>query len=201
MTAFFFLVGTVLSYLLPIILHIHEIKLCRFFFGSLTMMFLTPTFINVFVIYAIANLHDISWGTRPSQNAGLSKKQQDQKDRFEIFRSKVLILWLLFNAGFGYAIIYLSRRGQNNYILVLAIFVGIVLWLRLLFSLCNLIISCCDSCCLKRHTTNVRKQEPRQISRTPKQMQEWEEEDRRAEEERVLLEEHAQEMPAIVRIL
>ena len=66
MTVFFFLVGTVLSYVLPLILHMHELKFCRFLFGSLTMMFLTPTFINVFVIYAISNLHDISWGNRPS---------------------------------------------------------------------------------------------------------------------------------------
>ena len=86
MTAFFFIIGTLLSYLLPIVMHINEIRLCRFLFGSLTMLYLTPTFINVFVIYAIANLHDISWGNRPSQNAGLSKQEQDQKDKFEIFR-------------------------------------------------------------------------------------------------------------------
>ena len=75
MTAFFFIIGTLLSYLLPIVMHINEIRLCRFLFGSLTMLYLTPTFINVFVIYAIANLHDISWGNRPSQNAGLSKQK------------------------------------------------------------------------------------------------------------------------------
>ena len=105
------------------------------------MIYLTPTFINVFVIYAVANLHDISWGNRPSKNEGLSGEQQDQKDRFEIFRSKVLILWLLFNAAFAYIVIYISRKGQNNYILLFAVFVATVLWLRIIFAFCNSMLS------------------------------------------------------------
>ena len=34
--------------------------------GLLSYLTLIPMFTNVFQIYAMANLHDISWGNRPS---------------------------------------------------------------------------------------------------------------------------------------
>ena len=149
--AFFFILGALLSYGLPVVLHIREINFCKFVLGTITMLYLTPTFINVFVIYAIANLHDVSWGNRPS-NAGLSKEEQDMKDDYEIFRSKVLLGWMFFNVGFGYIIIYLSRGGQNEYIVFLAVFVAIILWLRLLFSFLNRLVTFYDTIKLENHS-------------------------------------------------
>ena len=148
--AFFFIVGALLSYVLPVFMYVRHIKFCNFLVGTIAMMYLTPTFINVFVIYAISNLHDVSWGNRPS-NAGLSKDEQDLKDEYEIFRSKFMLVWLLFNVAFGYIMIYLSRGGGNEYIVFVAAFVALILWLRLIFALCNRLLTCCDNSRLERH--------------------------------------------------
>ena len=37
--------------------------------GVFSYIFMMPTFINVMAIYSMCNLHDISWGNRPT-NAG-----------------------------------------------------------------------------------------------------------------------------------
>jgi chitin synthase len=34
--------------------------------GLIAYLFMMPTFINIFQIYAMCNLHDISWGNRPA---------------------------------------------------------------------------------------------------------------------------------------
>ena len=114
------------------------------------LTYLTPTLINVFVIYAISNLHDISWGNRPS-NSGLSKEEQNRQEDYEIFRSKFLIGWLCFNVSFSYIVIYLSRNNQNNYIMLFAIFVGGILWIRLVISFINRLIVCYDKFKLERY--------------------------------------------------
>ena len=115
--AFIFLVSTLVSMVFPIMLHLNNIRLCRFVFGSLVMIFLSPTFINVFVLYAIANLHDISWGNRP-KNADISAKQQDHKDKFEIFRFNVLVWWLLANSIFAFCVVEISTVAQDGFILI-----------------------------------------------------------------------------------
>ena len=62
----FLIAGILFSFMFPVVLHFFDIRFCRFIWGAIWLLFMTPTFINVFVIYAIANLHDISWGNRPS---------------------------------------------------------------------------------------------------------------------------------------
>ena len=51
--------------------------------GLIAYLVLIPMFTNVFSIYAMANLHDISWGNRPTgQTAGteaFSAKEDIQK--------------------------------------------------------------------------------------------------------------------------
>lgn len=35
--------------------------------GIAQFLFLTPTYVNIFLIYAICNIHDCTWGNRPDQ--------------------------------------------------------------------------------------------------------------------------------------
>ena len=155
-----FLIGAVLSYVLPVIMHCSELSLCKFalgkllpaeisfnsvLLGAIILTYLTPTLINVFVIYAISNLHDISWGNRPS-NSGMTKEEQNRQEDYEIFRSKFLIGWLFTNVGFSYVVIYLSRNNQNGYIMLFAIFVGGILWFRLVLAFLNRLLTIFDKC-------------------------------------------------------
>lgn len=42
----------------------------KYVIGLVSYILLLPTFINVMQIYSMSNLHDISWGNRPSVSAG-----------------------------------------------------------------------------------------------------------------------------------
>lgn len=44
--------------------------------GMLTYILMLPTFINIMTIYSMCNLHDISWGNRPSVAAGAAGANQ-----------------------------------------------------------------------------------------------------------------------------
>lgn len=50
--------------------------------GMISYILLLPTFINIMQIYAMCNLHDISWGNRPSAaaaNTGTNAFSDDAK--------------------------------------------------------------------------------------------------------------------------
>jgi len=38
----------------------------RYIVGLISYFMMMPMFLNVFTIYAICNLHDVSWGNRPA---------------------------------------------------------------------------------------------------------------------------------------
>ena len=59
--------------------------------GFVSYLFLTPTYINMFITYSFCNIHDVSWGNRASAGAG--KKE----DEYKGFRSNVLVTWIIFN--------------------------------------------------------------------------------------------------------
>ena len=52
--------------------------------GLISYLILIPMFTNIFSIYAMANLHDISWGNRPTTQASgteaFSAKADVQKE-------------------------------------------------------------------------------------------------------------------------
>ena len=59
----------------------------------------TPTYVNVFTIYAMCNIHDITWGNRADSQT------QAEKERFEDFkqfRASWVLLWALTNGVFAY---------------------------------------------------------------------------------------------------
>ena len=38
----------------------------KYIFGLFSYLFMIPTYVNILGIYAMSNLHDISWGNRPA---------------------------------------------------------------------------------------------------------------------------------------
>mmetsp|Transcript_8982 Transcript_8982/g.8532 ORF Transcript_8982/g.8532 Transcript_8982/m.8532 type:complete len:166 (+) Transcript_8982:1257-1754(+) len=90
-------------------------SLCKYFFGVIILVFLGPTYINIIIIYSMANLHDVSWGNRATDD----NKGEATKRALEQFRSLYLIVWIGLNVVYGYSIIYITDAGQTAFIFVL----------------------------------------------------------------------------------
>ena len=139
-----FLVFTVFSFVIaPISLHPCSIKPARFLFGTIVMIFFMLTFINVFEIYAFANLHDTTWGNRPSRKKRSSMRDLTQKNEFKSFRFRVLFWWLLANTVVAYTVVQFSRAGQHNFLLVLTEIIAGFHAVRFMFSLSDRMLHCC----------------------------------------------------------
>ena len=73
-------------------------------FGAYLIML--PGFINVMNLYSMCNLHDLSWGNRPSTSGGTNaftdaqKKQAELKKEYEMYRVKFLMFWICGNAAY-----------------------------------------------------------------------------------------------------
>ena len=80
-------------------------------FGFLHYLFLLPTYINVFLIYSICNVHDCTWGNRPDI---LNEEERGKSDEFEEYRAKWVIVWVLCNAGFSYLLIWINQSSKNG---------------------------------------------------------------------------------------
>jgi hypothetical protein len=110
-----------------------EIKMGTFTLGAITYVFLTPTYINIFVIYAFCNMHDISWGNRPTTASAEDKKMAAQKSEYEVYRSDRLFVWMIYNAGVGYFLTYFARN-DSDYLAAIALIIGIFMVFRLLLA-------------------------------------------------------------------
>ena len=70
----FFLIIS-LSYLLPFALNWKKIEIGKFLLGLLSLSFLAPTYVNIFSVYSIFNVHDVTWGNRPTIMTEKFKKE------------------------------------------------------------------------------------------------------------------------------
>jgi len=99
-------------YLVPILLRPIDFifNFQQYVIGLVSYLLLLPTFINVMQIYSMSNLHDISWGNRPSVTAGTNalsanaNKQQQLKSNYMVFRVNFLTFWIVSNAAFAIVI-------------------------------------------------------------------------------------------------
>jgi lipoprotein signal peptidase len=107
------------------------LRLVDFLKGTLYITFLTPTYINIFSIYAISNIHDVSWGSRPAGNKIKSKTNRDKamEEEYMNYRSKFLVIWVVINNGIGFTIVYISRSSQITYLFVIAVLLAVVIFL------------------------------------------------------------------------
>ena len=68
-------------YLLPILLRPLDFlyNAPHYIIGLISYIVLLPCFINIMQVYSMCNLHDISWGNRPSASAGANQLSSDTK--------------------------------------------------------------------------------------------------------------------------
>jgi chitin synthase len=76
-------------------------------FSIFQYLALIPSYINIFLIYSICNVHDCTWGNRPDL---LNQEEKNKLEKFEEFRTKWLIIWVICNSGFS----YFSNLAQKN---------------------------------------------------------------------------------------
>ena len=142
-----------LSYLVPLFLNINRLKVAEFFKGSVFAIFLSPTYVNILTIFAISNIHDVSWGSRPAGGEKLAVAAQTERKKgimYRDFRSNFLIIWLLLNFTIGFLITWLARNDYNSVILVLGGILSFVIGLKLIFAICFIFKACLDSLLIDR---------------------------------------------------
>ena len=120
-----------------------HIKICEFLKGFVYIIYLAPTYINILSIYAISNIHKVTWGSRPSVvDAKSQSKFQKIEKKLEInyknFRSNFLIFWLILNLLVGNSVTFIHRENRENthksIFLGLSYFLFAVMSFKLFFS-------------------------------------------------------------------
>ena len=129
-----FIIVFILSNISPLIINYSQLKICDVIRGLIYNFYLIPSYINIFTIYSISNIHDVSWSSRLSVNFYGTKALEPIPATYLSFRANFLASWLLLNIFFGYGIAYIF---QNKYYFILytleAFFISMIL-LKLLCS-------------------------------------------------------------------
>jgi len=138
--SFIFIAVIVASYMVPLVMHRSTLRPIDFMKGVVYTLLLTPTFINIIVMYAICNIHDVSWGSRPSgaQATKASEREAKMEASYKNYRSWFLLIWLIANASCGYSVLFISRRGLDFYLLIISGILVVVVLAKILFSLLHI---------------------------------------------------------------
>ena len=115
--------------------------------GALHYILLIPTYINIFMIYSICNVHDCTWGNRPD---ALNTDEKDRLEEFEEFRARWVVIWVFCNSLFVYVVSSASQNVSTNtyyYFLGLSGTAMSILMIRIFGGMVYL---CCECCCEKR---------------------------------------------------
>ena len=97
--ALIFGIGVLLAIVIVVVINCRRVSLTKYTFGIITIVYLVPTYMIVMLIYAVCNISDISWGTRPdmSEITYLTKFQRRIDEKYRAYRTKVLIYWIILN--------------------------------------------------------------------------------------------------------
>jgi len=136
--------------------------------GFVSYILMMPVFTNTFVIYAMCNLHDVSWGNRPTstgQEAFSASKnvQANSEADYKVYRTNFVLLWILCNALYYVAIDTLGTSDGNHgaqegdirahdtgYLVGFSCYLAALVLFRLLFASLYIIKwKCRYSCCGK----------------------------------------------------
>jgi hypothetical protein len=108
---------------------------------------MTPTYVNMFLIYAMCNIHDVSWGNRETV---MTAAETNREDDYKAYRTKWVLIWLLLNCSFGYFINRMEQEGDTIFMVIVAIAALCLLFLRFLGSMLYLCAECRKNCRKKR---------------------------------------------------
>ena len=110
--------------------------------GLVTYVLLLPAFMNMFQLYSMSNLHDLSWGSRPG-GVQINVKQQMNYMQYRIY---FIIFWLL--ANIAYVMIFTNLlsfnkipkpgSGDINILEIVGMYYGVMNLFRFVFGLCTI---------------------------------------------------------------
>ena len=159
-------------YLLPIVLRPIDFlyNAVNYSLGLVSYILLLPTFINVMQVYSMSNLHDISWGNRPTASAGTNalsgdaKKQQELKANYQVFRVNFLTFWIAANAIFAILVETYAQMphheegkpitvndGSMGFLEIFAIYLACLVLYRVLFGSLHILKFKMRANCIKRY--------------------------------------------------
>jgi len=111
----------------------------------LAYFFMLPTFLTIFTIYSFCNIDDLSWGTK---NSDQTNEERKARDNFQVFRTKMLMSWLLSNLAL---VMVLTLFDLNRpYIVSLAIVGAAFTGVRLIGSFLYLASQSLSNCSRKK---------------------------------------------------
>lgn len=136
--------------------------------GLFSYIVMLPVFTNVFQIYAMCNLHDVSWGNRPSSTgteafSATKKTQDDLKTDYIIYRTNFFFIWFVLNGIYAFVMISLVNgqygSGQTSNVIdgavgpleVFSLFIAGLVVFRVFFAFLYLCLWKFRYCCDKRY--------------------------------------------------
>ena len=116
--------------------------------GLISYLFLLPMFTNIFQTYAMCNLHDVSWGNRPTSTGAeaftADKLKQDRiKGDYALFRTNFTFVWIIANGIYFILVLWLvegdgSRTvvnsGSFGYLEIFSLYLASLVVFRVTFS-------------------------------------------------------------------
>jgi cellulose synthase/poly-beta-1,6-N-acetylglucosamine synthase-like glycosyltransferase len=154
----YFFIVIAASYLVPLICNFRSLRLTDSIRGIVYVIFMSPTYININSIYAISNIHDVSWGSRETvsdKNANLSK-QKMKDDDYQSYRAKFLITWILLNNLVAFAVVLISRNEGMYYLLVIGGLLMIIVGIKIVLSILHHLMAFWDEKMVKKHINSKR---------------------------------------------
>lgn len=145
-----------LSFGTPLLLNWKHLRVWDFLKGVVYVIYLSPTYINIFTIYSISNIHDVTWGSRPSiQNDAFAKVERNKMMMYKNYRSKFLIFWVAVNIIVSYGFIYLYRENYADIIFYIGAFLVFTMFFRIVLSTLFKCKARCDR--FKTNWTKIRR--------------------------------------------
>lgn len=136
------------------------------FFAYIVML---PIFTNVFQIYSMCNLHDVSWGNRPTSTgqeafSDAKKEQEKAEGDYKVFRTNFVMFWLAANIGYYILIVELVQAGtgqtyydhDSGYLVGFSLYLAAIVVFRVFFASIYILKWKCRYNCSK--TYRVRQQ-------------------------------------------
>lgn len=138
-----FILLIIAVYIVPLFLHMKTLSVADFLKGIVYLLFMTPTYINIMSVYAVSNIHDVSWGSRPAGavSSAVSQKEANMTAEYQDFRSKFLIIWIVANNAVGFVVVILSRDDQNLYLFAIGAVLFTTIGIKFFFSVLHVLKS------------------------------------------------------------
>ena len=152
--------------------------------GFIAYMVMMPVFTNVFQIYAMCNLHDVSWGNRPASTGheaftDVKKDQKKAEDDYKMFRTNFVLIWLAANMGYYIMIVELVngssggevgdvRDSDSGYLTYFSLYLAGLVLFRVTFAVIYILKWKCRYNCVSKYKVQERNltQEVKQLKKS-----------------------------------